>query len=98
MNQEPNKGMSADSQPNEIEVGNLVIKKLSRDEYWDNPRNRKTRICVEILMRECYLTGWNNQIEYASTKLAERDKRIKELEAKISELENKPYKVRKETL
>lgn len=49
-------------QPNEIEVGNLVIDKLKHDEYWSNPRNRRTRIVTEILMRECYFTGWNNAI------------------------------------
>lgn len=54
-------------QPDEIEVGNLVIDKLKHDEYWSNPRNRKTRIVVEIMLREMYLTGWNNKGEKIQT-------------------------------
>lgn len=55
-------------QPNEIEVGNIVIEKLKHDEYWSNPRNRKTRIVVEILLRECYLMGFNKALEQQECK------------------------------
>lgn len=50
-------------QPNEIEVGNLIIERLDEDEFFLKPRNRATRIITEILMREMYFKGFNKNIE-----------------------------------
>ena len=44
-------------------IDEIINDKLKHEEFWSNPRNKKTRIVVEMLMRSCYLTGFNNATE-----------------------------------
>ncbi len=45
--------------PSEDKIKQIIDKKLKESELLQNPRERKTRIIVEILMKEMYLTGFN---------------------------------------
>lgn len=50
-------------QPNEKEIEKLIAKKLKESDLLQNPRNHKTRIIVEMKLREMYHTGFNKCIE-----------------------------------
>lgn len=71
-----------ENQPNETEINKLILDKLKHDEFWSNKQNKKTRIIVEILMRECYHHGWNaqqqvkNNLIDVSTRLKMRNEAI----------------------
>jgi hypothetical protein len=49
-------------QPDEKHIEKLIATKLKASDLLQNPRNRKTRIIVEMKMREMYLTGFNNAL------------------------------------
>lgn len=55
-------------QPNEKEIQKLIDKKLKESDVLQNERFRKTRMIVEMKMREMYLTGFNQCLERVSAK------------------------------
>lgn len=74
--------------PSDVEIGNLIIAKLAHDDYWAKPRNYKTRLVVEDLMRQMYLTGFNNCIELSQLPAQTKERnQIYELKAEISALQ-----------
>lgn len=48
------------NQPDEKVITKLIVRKLQESDLFQNHRNRKTRMIVEMKMREMYLTGYNN--------------------------------------
>jgi len=50
-------------QPDEKEIEKLISRKLKESDLLQNPRNRKTRIIIEMKMREMYHCGFNTALE-----------------------------------
>lgn len=55
-------------QPNEKEIEKLIAKKLKESDLLQNERFRKTRMIVEMKMREMYLIGFNQCLEHVGSK------------------------------
>lgn len=76
-------------QPKEELIDKIINEKLKHDEFWRNPRNKKTRIVVEMLMRECYLTGFNSSTDKHETIIFQLSESLGKSAAKLDNLKKR---------